>query len=90
MSVPNHDAKCQKLALGKPEDLIKELNWQDKTLTWIGPYPKSWKNDPPAYDLAFVELMSPGLDAFDLLIGQSDFADRNRTQAAGPINELIR
>ena len=85
-----HDDNCQRLALGKPEKLIEELDWQDQQLTWIGPAPKSWQNEPPAYDLKFVDLMSPGLDAFELLVARSEFADRNRVQAAGPINELIR
>ena len=85
-----HEDNCQRLALGKPEKLIEELDWQHQQLTWIGPAPKSWQNEPPAYDLKFVDLMSPGLDAFELLVARSEFADRNRVQAAGPINELIR
>ena len=85
-----HDGKCERLALGKPEELIDEMGWQDKPLTWIGPAPKSWQSESPAYDLEFVDLMSPGLGAFEMLIGQGGFAVRERVQATGPINELIR
>lgn len=84
------NTKCQKLALGKPEDMIAELGWNDKPLTWIGPAPKLWKNQPPEFDITFVDLLSPGLGAFALLISQPDFGQRDRTIAAGPINERIR
>ena len=84
------DNECQRLALGKPEELIAELGWQAKKLTWIGPAPKAWRDEAPAYDIEFIDLLSPGLEAFDILVSQSGFAGLPRRVAAGPINERIR
>lgn len=81
---------CHKLALGKPLESIEELGWQDKKLTWIGPHPKAWGDEPPALAIQFEDLLSPGLQAFDLLISGEDFAGRPRLDAAGPMNETIR
>ncbi|MEP1209325.1 MAG: tRNA (adenosine(37)-N6)-threonylcarbamoyltransferase complex dimerization subunit type 1 TsaB [Rhizobiaceae bacterium] len=85
-----HDAHCHRLALGKPQELIAELGWQDQRLAWIGPAPKPWAEDPPPFEVEFIDLMSPGLGAFEILLRQTGFADRPRKDAAGPINELIR
>ncbi len=85
-----HDAICHRLVLAKPDKMIAEMGWQDRKLTWIGPSPKSWKEGAADYELEFVNLMSPGLEAFELLIGLNDFENRDRTSAAGPINEIIR
>lgn len=85
-----HHTNCLRLALGKPEELIAELDWQDQKLIWIGPAPKSWRDAAPGYNINYVELLSPGLEAFELLLQRGDFAKRDRVVAAGPINELIR
>ncbi len=85
-----HQAERCELVLGKPEEMIAELGWQDQKLTWIGPSPKSWGDGVADYNMEFVDLMSPGLEAFETLIGLDDFNSRDRTSAAGPINELIR
>ena len=81
---------CLRLALGNPLDLIEKLGWQDESLTWIGPHPKTWADDPPAVAVQFNELLSPGLDAFEILMVSDDFAQRPRLDAAGPMNETIR
>ena len=81
---------CHRLALGKPLELINEQGWQGKTLTWIGPYPKTWADQPPELDVNFNALLSPGLDAFDILLATDAFGQLPRVDAAGPMNETIR
>jgi len=81
---------CQHLALGKPEDLIREQGWQQRSMTWIGPTPPQWNETPPELSLTFVDRLSPGLDAFAMFVALPGFAERPRCRAAGPINEKIR
>ena len=81
---------CQRLALGKPEELIKEQDWQAENLLWIGPHPKVWADTPPAFNVEFNALLSPSLDAFETLLATSSFDQLPRVDAAGPMNETIR
>ncbi|MEP0940231.1 MAG: tRNA (adenosine(37)-N6)-threonylcarbamoyltransferase complex dimerization subunit type 1 TsaB [Rhizobiaceae bacterium] len=81
---------CHKLALGKPMELIHGLGWQNEEPTWVGPHPKNWVDEPPALNVEFIDLLSPGLEAFDNLMATPEFAGRPRLDAAGPMNETIR
>lgn len=85
-----HNGTCQRLALGKPEELIKEQGWVENKITWIGPHPKSWADESPAFSVHFNPLLSPGLDAFETLLASSGFDQLSRVDAAGPMNETIR
>lgn len=85
-----HDGTCHRLALGKPEELIMEQEWQEKDITWIGPHPKVWADEPPAFRVDFNPLLSPSLDAFETLLATDDFNQLPRVDAAGPMNETIR
>lgn len=81
---------CENLALGIAENLVRSMNWQDRSMTWIGPVPKNWDEIATEFRVKKVGLLSPGLEAFDALLKQQGFADRPRLTAAGPINETIR
>ncbi len=85
-----HAGKCQRLTLGKPEDLIAQEGWQDHAITWIGPKPPRWKDEPTGLDLTFVDLLSPSLDAFEKLVALPEFSTCARCRSAAPINEKIR
>ena len=83
-------SEVQKIVLGDPLQLLQEMNWQDKKFVWIGPHPKAWSADPPQIDVEFDNLLSPGLEAFELAMGLDGFANRTRVEAAVPMNELIK
>lgn len=85
-----HSGKCQHLALGVAEDLVRARNWQNDAITWVGPVPKNWDDIDGQFNITRIDLQSPGLEAFAAIIADEGFAARPRLTAAGPINETIR
>jgi len=63
-----HRGKCLDLTFGKPDEVIQDTDWHASSMHWIGPYPSEWQHDRPPFDLTFVDLLSPGLDAFAALL----------------------
>lgn len=82
--------QCQHMALGLAEELLRDREWQNGPISWVGPVPKNWDDIAGDFNITKVDLQSPGLAAFAVIIADEGFAARPRLTAAGPINETIR